>query len=367
MKTRSLWEIAGLFVMLAGFSEAQQPAASSVPEILGQHDRALIRDLTAYLNQNPKADDRDQGFAALFNKAIEHDWFADNEEAALRYLKNYPDGPVKALAQIIATMARAQAGRHDEALTRYKELMDGLGKSDQEDFATSFSDTFATSAVSAGEFAIAQQVYKALQQRFPDSPGLRDKVARELERLDRVGKPAPGFEAQDLSGKAVRLESFRGKYVLVDFWATWCAPCIGELPRLQDAYRKYHGAGFEILSVSLDETRTAVTDFVKVRKLPWPQLHNSTAGADLVDAFGVSSIPAAYLLDPDGKIIRLDLRGTCPRNHPRATYTNRAENHEVIEGQPRNTQRRGANHIFNKYGDRTTKYTKVNQENIRYS
>ncbi|MGZ3431111.1 MAG: redoxin domain-containing protein [Isosphaeraceae bacterium] len=310
MSTKSLWMIPGLVVVLAGSSSAQQPAASNVSEILGQHDRALIRELGAYLKQNPKADDRDQGFAALFNKAIEHDWFADNEEAALRYLKNDPDGPVKALAQIIATMARAQAGRHDEALARYKELMNGLGKSDQEDFATSFTETFATSAVTAGEFAIARQVYQALQERFPDSPGLRDKVARELGRLDRVGKPAPGFEAQDLAGKAVRLESFKGKYVLFDFWATWCAPCIGELPRLQDAYRKYHGAGFEIISVSLDETRTAVTDFVKVRKLPWPQLHNGTAGADLVDAFGVSSIPAAYLVDPDGKIIRLDLRGT---------------------------------------------------------
>ena len=171
MSTKSLWMIPGLVIVLAGFSPAQQPAASSVSEILGQHDRALIRELGAYLKQNPKADDRDQGFAALFNKAIEHDWFADNEEAALRYLKNDPDGPVKALAQIIATMARAQAGRHDEALARYKELMNGLGKSDQEDFATSFTETFATSAVTAGEFAIARQVYQALQERFPDSPG----------------------------------------------------------------------------------------------------------------------------------------------------------------------------------------------------
>ncbi len=224
MSTRSLWMIPGLVVVLAGFSPAQEPAASNVAEILDQHDRSLIRDLGAYLKQNPKAEDRDQAYAALFNKAIEHDWFADNEEAAQRYLKNDPDGPVKALAQIIATMARAQAGRHDEALARYKELMNGLGKSDQEDFATSFSETFASSAVTAGEFAIARQVYETLQERFPDSPGLRDKVARELGRLDRVGKPVPGFEAQDLSGKAVRLESFKGKYVLVDFWATWCSP-----------------------------------------------------------------------------------------------------------------------------------------------
>ena len=207
------------------------------------------------------------------------------------------------------TMGRAQAGQYKTALVRYKELMQGLGKTDQEEFATSFTDTFAASAIAAGEFAVARQVYQTLQERFPESPAVREKVAKELNRLDKVGKPAPAFEAQDLTGKAVSIESLQGKYVLVDFWATWCAPCVAELPRLQEAYRKYHDAGFEILGVSLDETRAAVADFVKVRKLPWPQVHNATAGADLVEAFGVSSIPAAYLIDPEGTIIRLDLRG----------------------------------------------------------
>jgi thiol-disulfide isomerase/thioredoxin len=152
-------------------------------------------------------------------------------------------------------------------------------------------------------------VYETLQERFPDSPNLRDKATKELNRLEKVGKSSPAFEAREISGKEISLASLKGKYVLIDFWATWCAPCISELPRLQEAYRKHHGSGFEIVSVSLDETRAAVTDFVKVRKLPWPQIHNATGGADLVEAFGVSAIPAAYLLDPEGTIIRLDPRG----------------------------------------------------------
>jgi len=302
----------GLGLVISGMSACLAPAqepADSVAHILDQHDRALLRDLGTYLSKNPKAEDRDQAYAALFNKAIEHDWFAETEEAAQRYLTNDPDGPVKALAQIILTMARARAGQYDQALERYKDLMNGLGKTDQEDFATSFTESFAGSAVTAGEFTIAKQVFQTLQQRFPESPTVREKADKELVRLEKVGKPAPPFEAQDLVGKPVRLQSLQGKYVLIDFWATWCAPCLGELPRLQDAYRKYHGAGFEILSVSLDETRSTVADFVKVRKLPWVQLHNASAGADLVDIFGVSSIPAAYLLDPAGKIVRLDLRG----------------------------------------------------------
>ena len=307
MKTKPIGIIFCLVAVLIVPAQAQEP--TSVTEILERNDRALVRELSNYLSKSPRAEDRDQGYAALFNKAIEHDWFADTEQAAHRYLASDPDGPVRALAQIITTMARAQAGRFDEALARYKELLGGLGKSDQEEFASSFTDTFATAAIAAGEFTTARAVFETLQERFPDSPALRDKVTRELGRLDRVGKQAPDVVAQDLAGKTVRLGALQGKYVLVDFWATWCAPCIAELPRLQEAYRKYHAAGFEIIAVSLDETRSAVVDFVKVRKLPWPQVHNATAGADLVEAFGVSSIPAAYLIDPEGKIIRLDLRG----------------------------------------------------------
>nr|WP_303652816.1 TlpA disulfide reductase family protein [Paludisphaera mucosa] len=180
---------------------------------------------------------------------------------------------------------------------------------DQEEFAASFSETFATAAVAAGEIDVAAQVYQSLAAKFPDSAALKQKAETELGRFARVGKPAPALEAQDLEGKTVRLGDLRGKFVLVDFWATWCTPNIVELPRLQDAYKKYHGAGLEIVSVSLDDTRTAVVDFVKARKIPWVQLHNTTAGVDCVEAFGVSSIPATYLIDPQGTIIRLDLRG----------------------------------------------------------
>jgi peroxiredoxin len=302
-----LYGIASVLLLLPILAPGQEPAPS-VAQILDRHDRNLVRDLAAYLRKNPRAEDRDQAYAALFNKAIEHDWFTEHEEMARLYLKNDPDGPVKALAQIITTMARASAGHFDEALASFKTLMNGLGKSDQEEFAASFTDTFATAALVAGEFATVREIYQTLQERFTESQTVRDKVARELSRLERIGKSAPAAEAQDLAGKAVRLESLKGKYVLVDFWATWCAPWVSDLPRLQETYRKYHGAGFEIVGVSLDETRSAVMDFVKVRKLPWTQVHNATAGADLVEAFGVSSIPASYLIDPEGNIVRLDLR-----------------------------------------------------------
>jgi peroxiredoxin len=304
--------VTALALVLFAFSDEPafgQTHPAGVAEIQARHDRAFIGELAEYLQKNPKADDRDQAYAALFNKAIEHDWFSEVEALAAEYLKSDPDGPVKALAQIIQTMAHAHAGKFDLALGRFRELMQGLGQNEQEEFAASFSENLAAAAVAAGEVATARQVYTTLLARFGESPNLRQKTQAELKRLEKVGKPAPVFATENIKGSPLRLADYRGKYVLIDFWATWCAPCLSELPRLQSAYRTYKDAGFEIISVSLDENKAAVVDFAKVRNIPWPQVHNASSRADLVEAFGVITIPAAYLIDPEGVIVRLDLRG----------------------------------------------------------
>jgi peroxiredoxin len=281
----------------------------SVAELQSTHDRAIVRDLTEYIRHNPKADDIEQAYMLLFNKAIDHDWFSDTEAIANQYLTGYPEGAVRPLAQIVATMARAHASQFGEALTSFKTLMRGLDKPDQEEFAVNFADAFVGVASAAGQYSVARQAYEALLKQFEQSPTLRQKVRDDLARLDRVGKPAPHFDVKDINGQPVRLDALKGKYVLVDFWATWCAPCLTELPNEQAAYAKFHDRGFEIVAVSLDESPDPVTDFVKTRKLPWRQVHNASSGGDLVDAFGVANIPATYLLGPDGVIVRLDLRG----------------------------------------------------------
>jgi len=299
--------ILGLLVCVAP-ALADEP--KSVSEIQTVHDKALIRDLLTYLAKNPKAEDYEQAYMKLFDKIIEHDWFAENEAIAKKYLAEHPEGPVRSLAQIVSTMARAQSGKYAEALASFNALMAGLGGSDQEEFASNFADTLANAAMAAGEHEVARKVYQGLLKKFGEnSPTLTQKVKDEIARLDLVGKKAPSVPVNDLNGAILRLDDLRGKYVLVDFWATWCAPCIVEVPRLQSAYARYHARGLEIVGVSLDETKSAVVDFVKVRKLPWKQVHNGTANGDLVEAFGVRAIPATFLISPEGTIIRLELRG----------------------------------------------------------
>jgi peroxiredoxin len=292
-------------------TRAEEPAsrAAGVAGILDQHDRALVRDLLAYLAAHPRAEDREQAVAVVLQKAIDHDWFEEYEPEARRYLASEPEGASRPLAQIVVTMARARAGRFGEALAAYRDLIDGLGQPDQEAFAADFADTLARAATAAGEVAISRQVYEALLKPFRDSPTLRQRVNAELARLDLVGKPAPAVRVKDLDGRELSLAEYRGKYVLVDFWATWCEPCVEELPNVRAAYEAFRTRGFEIVAVSLDETPQPVAEFARGQKLPWRQVHNATCDGDLVAAFGVASIPATFLIGPDGTIIRLDLRG----------------------------------------------------------
>ncbi len=299
--------IAGL---LTSASSCLADEPRSVSEIQATHDRALIRDLVAYLGNTPKPDDIDQAYLTLFNKVIEHDWFLDNEAIARAYLKEYPDGPVRPLAQIIATMGRAQAGAFVEAVATFKALMEGLGGSEQVEFAANFADNLAGAATSAGEIESAREVYTTVLKKFGgDNASLRQKVADDLARLDRVGRPAPIGVGDRPRRQAVPARRAQGEVRPHRLLGHVVRPCLAELPRVQAAEAKYRDKGFRVVSVSLDETKGAVADFVRVRKLPWTQIHNGTCAGDLVKDFGVGSIPATFLVDPEGKIVRLEVRG----------------------------------------------------------
>ena len=292
--------------------DAPAPPASTptgVAAILAEHDRALIKSLTAYVTANPGADDIEQAYEAIFQRAIDHDWFAENESLAGKYIDSHPDGAVRPLAQIVRTMARASAGQFASALTSYRDLMKALTEPSQEEFALQFASALAQSAIKDGEHQVARDVYQALSSQYGTSTAVREKVTAELARLDRVGKPAVAFDVKDINGKPVRLADLKGKFVLVDFWATWCTPCLAEMPALRETYDRFHAKGFEIVAVSLDETVPPLADFAKSNDLPWPVIHNATASTDLVAAFGVGSVPASFLIGPNGTVIRLDQGG----------------------------------------------------------
>ena len=123
-----------------------------------------------------------------------------------------------------------------------------------------------------------------------------------------VGKPlALKFGAVD--GRAVDLEKLRGKVVLIDFWATWCGPCVQEVPHVKAVYEKLHPKGFEIVGISFDQKKTALQNFVLKEKMTWPQYFDGKGWSNQFGVrFGIESIPTMWLVDKKGVLRHLDGR-----------------------------------------------------------
>lgn len=118
----------------------------------------------------------------------------------------------------------------------------------------------------------------------------------------REGSAAPRLRLVDLSGQTATLEQYRGRVVLLDFWATWCDACNEELPSLKTLYADFHGRGLEFLAVSVDEAgRKALLPFVAQNAIPWRVL---LADSDVVESYRVFGLPTKFLIDPQGIVAR---------------------------------------------------------------
>ena len=166
--------------------------------------------------------------------------------------------------------------------------------------------------------ALHQEVIKALHEKYPDNPIVaeRYKVENSPATSTAIGAMAPDLAFENPEGKIMKLSDLKGKVVLLDFWASWCRPCRVENPNVVRVYQQYHDKGFEVFSVSLDRDKASWIKAIKDDGLIWAN-HVSDLGywqSKGAKIYGVSSIPATFLIGKDGRIIAKNLRGAALEN-----------------------------------------------------
>ncbi len=183
----------------------------------------------------------------------------------------------------------------------------------QQDLALAY--TFGQMIEQVGNTDLAVSAYNEFGKIFSVSSDQQmasygEKMTGIARRLELPGNKMK-IEGTTTSGESFDWKSYSGKVVLVDYWATWCGPCIQELPNVVENYDKYHAKGFEVVGISLDSDPNRLDGFLKKQEIPWTTLFEEGAGWDhpMAKYYGVMGIPKTFLVDRKGKVIAMDVRG----------------------------------------------------------
>jgi peroxiredoxin len=152
---------------------------------------------------------------------------------------------------------------------------------------------------------------KNIFKKYPENIHVQkyhEKIKSEMKM--GIGKPAPDITLPDTSGTERSLSDYKGKVIIIDFWASWCGPCRKEMPHMKNLYAKYHEKGLEIFAVSLDKTAEAWKGYIVKEQLPWIHVSDIKGWGSIgAKIYGVSSIPHLVLIDEKGNLIGRNIRG----------------------------------------------------------
>jgi len=254
--------------------------AGPAGDIAAKHAAASAAEIEAYIKKNPDAEDKGEAVDLLL---AAYD-LTGNDKRSAELLQTKFDG-IKGGADLDPR----------ELFMTTQQLFEALSGSGDKEGAKKV-------IASAIKKSKGHQAGGQLEQAFKQMQG---SLA-----LPGVGDPMD-IKFTSIQGEEIDTTKMEGKVVLIDFWATWCGPCIAELPNVQKAYEDYHDKGFEVIAISLDQDEEKLKSFIDEKMMPWPQYFDGKGwGNEISTGFGISGIPATFLLGTDGKIVATNLRGS---------------------------------------------------------
>ena len=236
------------------------------------------------------------------------------EEGLKGIIDTYPGTAASGSAMVVLGQIFSQVGRGADA-------MDILNKYNAADFPKDPAEegmawmSLANAYLAEDRFdEAAAALKKALAVEGLD-PQMKQSAEGMLARLDtmkklKIGAETIEFTTTDIAGKSISPADYRGKVVLLDFWATWCQPCKQEMPNVIALYKENSSKGFDIIGVSMDNNRQALDSYLEENDMKWRQIYDGKGWqAEIGQLYAVSSIPATFLIDKKGKIRYKNLRG----------------------------------------------------------
>lgn len=240
----------------------------------------------------------------------------DDLMAFKKYMKLFDEQSAKLNQEYKMANARSDTDRSNEILIEYEDLRKeqvNAIKKFVKDRSQSYISPFIIQRYLAYDmdYPELKELLLGLDSAVHDSEDFQS-LSERMETLETVaiGKPAVDFALNDTTGNPIAISSFRGKFLLIDFWASWCGPCRKENPNVVKLYNDYNDKGFEIIGVSFDDSRERWVDAIQNDGLTWPHVSDLKGWSSKAGKlYAINSIPATVLLDRNGTIVAKNLRG----------------------------------------------------------
>lgn len=311
--------------ILAASSDATEPAsAEPAPGAAAENDKApagfsailrthtteTFRAIADYVERKADAPDVERAYQWMFETALQYGL----EEQALGPAETYlaahdrTQAEHSTLARRVQSIGLAKTGKTQKALAAFDNHLETVSiRSPNASVDLGFA--LIGEAQLADDFEAIPQILDRLSSKFFLNAEVRRLIVNRSARLALAEQAAPRITVTDLEGAPVDLKDYEGRVLLIDFWATFCPPCLEAFPALKQLYSEHHENGLEVLGISLDEDPAAVKEFREKWKLPWRLAVSRTDTDDTRRRYRAETIPAVFVVDRDGEVAYVDLRG----------------------------------------------------------